>query len=52
MAHKPRDVYFALLMIRTLSISYAEGFIVFSCGKVEYDSPANAAIDARCGYFV
>jgi hypothetical protein len=27
----------ALLRIRTLSISYAEGFLVMSCAKVEYD---------------
>jgi hypothetical protein len=29
---------YALLSMRTLSISYAGGFIVISCGKVEYDN--------------
>jgi hypothetical protein len=28
---------YALLRMITLSISYAEGFIVISCGEVEYD---------------
>jgi hypothetical protein len=27
----------ALLSVRTLSISYAEGFLVISCVKVSYD---------------
>jgi hypothetical protein len=28
---------YALLRMRTLSISFAEGFLVISCGNVEYD---------------
>jgi hypothetical protein len=31
------DLWNALLRMRPLSISYAEGFLVFSCGEVEYD---------------
>jgi hypothetical protein len=30
--------YYSLLRMRTLSISDAEGFLVISCGKVEYKS--------------
>jgi hypothetical protein len=29
--------YYALLRMRRLSISCAEGFVVISCGKVDYD---------------
>jgi hypothetical protein len=28
---------YALLRMKPLLISYAEGFLVISCGKVEYD---------------
>jgi hypothetical protein len=42
---------YALLRMRTLSILCAEGFLVISCGKVDYENPASATIDARCGYF-
>jgi hypothetical protein len=28
---------YALLRVRPLSISYADGFLVFLCGKVKYD---------------
>jgi hypothetical protein len=31
------DFCFALLRMRTLSISYAESRVVISCGKVDYD---------------
>jgi hypothetical protein len=30
-------ICYALLRMRPLSTSYAEGILVFSCGKVEYD---------------
>jgi hypothetical protein len=39
----------ALLRMRPLSISCAQGFVVISCGKVDYDkSLAGTTIDARC----
>jgi hypothetical protein len=30
-------VFYMLLRMRSLSISWAEGFVVISCGKVDYD---------------
>jgi hypothetical protein len=38
--------------MRTLSISYAEDFLVISCEKADMTNTAKAAIDARCGSFV
>jgi hypothetical protein len=31
------DVFYAVLTMKNLSISCADGFLVISCGKVEYD---------------
>jgi hypothetical protein len=35
--HLVLEVWYALFRTRTLSISDAEGFLVISCGKFEYD---------------
>jgi hypothetical protein len=37
---------YALLRMRPLSISYAEGFLVLSCGKSNLTNMASATIDA------
>jgi hypothetical protein len=42
---------FALPRMRTLSTSYAEGFLEIA-GMSNMTNPASATIDARCGYFV
>jgi hypothetical protein len=38
--------------MRPLSISYAEGFLVFSCGKSNMTNTDSATNDARCGYCI
>jgi hypothetical protein len=38
--------------MRTLSISYVQGFLVISYGKANMTNPVSAAINARCGFFV
>jgi hypothetical protein len=32
------ELWYELLRMRTLSISYAQGFLVISCRKVKYDN--------------